>query len=628
VRATRGEWLLLVCRMPFMLRLACCCVALALAGCAALRGDRKGDDTAGASAAGVDEARARYRLEVQAPRGLRTLLSQNLDLARFRDAPAREGLNDEELDRLVAAAPGQARALLATEGYFSPEVTVDRPPAAPGELPRVRVAVEPGARTRVAGVTLEVQGELQQRAAAGEAHAQRLIRRVRRDWPLKAGEPFRQPDWTSAKNTALGLLHADGYPAASWIATDAQIRSREQRAELSATAESGPRFHIGEVRIEGLQRYDERAVRHVMPFSAGAPYSEQRLVEFQERLARTGLFEGAVAEIDTDPRHAAAAPLTVRVREERLQKVTLGLGYNTDTGTRATVEHTHRKPFGLRWTALDKLEVGPQRKAWEFDFRSYPKPGFRRNLVGGTLERWSGPDEERYAGRLRVGRAWEDPRRERQVYAEFNNARVRTPTGESRAQSLTGHVDWTRRAVNSLVLPTRGHALLLQAAVGGTRSSTADSGPLARAYARLYRFLPFGRGWHATFRVEAGQVFARQAVGVPDTLLFRAGGEESVRGYEFRSLGPMANGVVTSGRALLTASAEVARPVSARLPALWGAAFVDAGNAALRFSDLSPVVGVGVGVRYRSPVGPLKFDVAYGVDDRRFRVHLSAGVAF
>jgi translocation and assembly module TamA len=159
-------------------------------------------------------------------------------------------------------------------------------------------------------------------------------------------------------------------------------------------------------------------------------------------------------------------------------------------------------------------------------------------------------------------------------------------------------------------------------------SSTAENGPLARLYARLYHFRPFARGWHATYRVEAGQVFAREAVGVPDTLLFRAGGDESVRGYDYRSLGPLVNGAVTSGRALLTASAEVAHPILARLPQLWGAAFVDAGQAARRFSELSPVVGVGVGVRYRSPVGPLKFDVAYGVEDRQYRAHVSAGVAF
>lgn len=610
------------------LRVVSCCLVLALAGCAFFRGDKKDDDAQGASAAKVDEVRARYRLEVEAPRRLKDLLAQNLDLARFRDAPASQGLTEEELDRLVAAAPEQARALLATEGYFNANVQINREQVAAGELPQVRVAVEPGPRTLVEGFALEVEGDLRQRANSGDAEAQALLARLRDDWPLKPGEPFRQADWTSAKDTMLGRLHAGGYPAALWIATDAQVRSRDQRAQLEAKARSGPLFHLGEMRIEGLQRYDERVVRNLATFSPGTPYTEQRLVDFQERLTRSGLFEGAVAEIATDPQQAAATPVTVRVQEQRLQKVTLGLGYSTDTGSRATLEHTHRRPFGLRWTAQNKFELGPRRKAWEFDFRSYPKSGFRRNLVAGDVERWSGPDEERYAGRLRVGRAWEDPKRERQVYAEYTNTRVRSPTGEARAQALTGNIDWTRRDVDSLLLPTRGKAVLIQAAVGHSRSSTAESGPLARAYGRILYFHPFAKDWNATLRLEGGQVFARQAVGVPDTLLFRAGGEDSVRGYEFRSLGPVVNGVVTSGRSLLTASAEVARPVSSRLPQVWGAAFIDAGNAAPRFSDLKPVVGVGVGVRYRSPIGPLKVDLAYGVEEKRLRLHLSAGVSF
>ena len=597
-----------------------------LAGCALLRGGKKTDEQ-GASGAAVDERRARYRLEVQAPRALRDMLSQHLDLARFRDAPAREGLTSAELDRLVAQAPEQARALLATQGYFNPLVSVDRLPPDASGLPLVRVAVQTGPRTVVQGLQLDFQGELRQRADAGQPDAQALLRRLDAEWPLKPGEPFGQEAWTDAKNATLGRLHAGGYPTALWSATDAAVSRRDNSAALSATAQSGPLFHFGELRIEGLKRYDERVVRNVAPFSPGTPYTEQRLIDLQERLVRTGLFEGAVAEIDTNPQRAAAAPVTVRVQEQQLQKLTLGLGASTDTGVRGSLEHVHRQPFGLRWTTLNKLELGPQRKALSFDYRSYPKSGFRRNLIAGEVERWRGTDEDRDSLRLRLGRAWEDPRLERQVYAEYDNAIVRKPT-DSRAQALTANVSVNRRDVDSLLLPTKGRAVLLQGAAGHARSSTADSGPVARAYGRVMVFRPLPNQWHATARVELGQVFARRSVGVPDTMLFRAGGDESVRGYDYRSLGPKVDGVVTSGRSLLTASAEIARPVSQRLPQLWGAAFVDAGDAAARFSELRPKVGVGVGVRYRSPVGPLKFDVAYGVDDRKVRVHLSAGMSF
>lgn len=123
-------------------------------------------------------------------------------------------------------------------------------------------------------------------------------------------------------------------------------------------------------------------------------------------------------------------------------------------------------------------------------------------------------------------------------------------------------------------------------------------------------------------------MFARDAVGVPDTLLFRAGGDDSVRGYGYRTLGPLVDGAVASGRTMFTGSAEIARPVSSKLPAVWWAVFVDAGNAAQRWTDLKPVYGYGVGLRWRSPVGPLRVDLAYGEEAKAFRMHLSVGIAF
>jgi len=148
-----------------------------------------------------------------------------------------------------------------------------------------------------------------------------------------------------------------------------------------------------------------------------------------------------------------------------------------------------------------------------------------------------------------------------------------------------------------------------------------------RAYARYSWYRPFG-DWFGNARVEAGQVFVHDRIGVPDTVLFRAGGEDSVRGYGYRTLGPSVNGAVVGGRVLLTGSVEMEHPLSNRMPALLGAVFVDAGNAADRWNEMRPVFGYGVGLHYRSPVGPLRLDLAYGQDERRLRIHVSVGIAF
>jgi len=185
-------------------------------------------------------------------------------------------------------------------------------------------------------------------------------------------------------------------------------------------------------------------------------------------------------------------------------------------------------------------------------------------------------------------------------------------------------------------LPTRGYAVNAQGGVGYGNGSeeerplnqiTTAQGPFSRAYVRFTGYKPFG-GWYASARLEAGQVFSASRISVPDTVLFRAGGDDSVRGYGYRTLGPTVNGTVTSGRMLATGSLEIARPISAAYPTLWWATFIDAGNAADRWADMHAVLGYGVGVRWRSPIGPLRADVAYGQEVRQFRLHVGVGVTF
>ena len=115
---------------------------------------------------------------------------------------------------------------------------------------------------------------------------------------------------------------------------------------------------------------------------------------------------------------------------------------------------------------------------------------------------------------------------------------------------------------------------------------------------------------------------------MPDTLLFRAGGDDSVRGYAYRSLGPEIGGATVSGSTLFTASLQVARPIFADQPAFLWALFVDAGNASDGWNNMRPVLGYGVGLHWRSPVGPLRWTWPTGRRCSKFRLHFSVGVVF
>ncbi|HZT55139.1 MAG TPA: BamA/TamA family outer membrane protein [Burkholderiaceae bacterium] len=619
-------------------RAACAAMVVALvgfcAGCASL-GKRDAEAAAPAGAASAPATRAEYRLEVQAPDPLRALLLSYLDLARFQNAPATDSVDAIELERLLRAAPAQARGLLETEGYFNAEVSAARAGTQDG-LPLLRITVQPGPRVQVREASIGVVGELQASAAAGDAAAQRELAALRAQWPLRAGAAFRQAAWSDAKNTTLAKLRADGYAAAAWRSTSARVDAPANRAELALELDSGPLYKLGAIQIEGVQRYDEDAIRKLSTFGPGDAYNEKLLLDFQERLQKLGLFEGASVELDADPRTANAAPVRVRVKELTQQQATVGIGYSANTGPRLSIEHTNRRVFGTRWIAKNKLELGPSNKTWQGELNSYPLDGLYRNLVSGSATQLHADDQQLIGWNARIGRTQDTPRIERLYFGELAHARVDTAQLSSQGDAVSANYHWIFRDIDNVLLPTKGLTTSAQAGLGyarGSRSVLGDpvetaKGPFARAYARLTWYQPFGNGWFGTARAEAGQVFTHSAVGIPDTLLFRAGGDESVRGYGYRTLGPEINGVTVGGRTLLTGSVEIARPISPKYPAYWWAAFVDAGNAADQWKDLKPALGYGVGLRWRSPVGPLRVDLAYGQQVHRVRVHVSVGIAF
>jgi translocation and assembly module TamA len=624
-------------RSAFALRAALLVAAAQLlAGCGSLSPPARTPDAAAPTGTGVTAPlREQYRFEIQAPDELQKLLAEHLNLARFKSAPVTEDITPTELDRLRAAAPAQMRELLETEGYFNAKVAVEQIAAEPGELPLLRAVVEPGPRATIGTASVDVVGELQTAADSGDASGVRLLADLRREWPLRSGSAFRLSAWADAKNSTLNKARAGGYAVSRWVRTNARVDTLGNKVNVAVVLDSGPLFKLGTIHIEGLTRYDENSVRRLAHFAPGDPYSEKTLQDFQERLQKVGLFEGATVEIDPDPKTFDAAAVRVRVKEQPLQQMTLGVGYKANTGASLSAEHLHRRLFGSRWIVKNKAELGPELKSWEGELTSHPLEGMYRNLVSGAWTRLKAADQVQYSWNLRVGRTQDRPGQERTVFAEFSNARVDSDALTSKADALSLNVHWLWRNVDSVLLPTVGLITSAQVAAGygqGIESASGqqpfeERGPFARLYGRLTWYRPVGESWYATARLEAGQVFTNNVISVPDTLLFRAGGDESVRGYDYRTLGPSKGGTVTSGRSLLTGTLEIARPIWLNRPAYWWAAFIDAGNAANRFADLSPVLGYGVGLRWRSPVGPLRFDVAYGQEVRQVRVHVSVGIA-
>jgi translocation and assembly module TamA len=574
-----------------------------------------------------------WRLLIRAPEPLDRLLREYLDIARFQREAAEPGalpISRAELRRLVVSAPDQARGLIDAEGHFGARITTRVHDEVPGQPIEVTLTVEPGELTQVSRVQFVFEGELDARLEAGETAAQALVDGLSAQWGLPVGAVFRQVDWTAAKNAALARLRADGYPTAVWSGTSSTVDATTRQARLFMVADSGPAFAFGDIRIEGLDRQPASAIVNTAPFRPGDPYSEKQLLDWQERIQKLNLFESIFVSTDLDPAHAKAAPVLVQVREQQMQAATTGIGVSSDTGPRVSAEYLHRNLFGLDWQAKAAVRLGRNDRAGSLDFTSHPWEGRRRGLVSTQATRIVEDDQAvTLSARARVGLLREGERLERTDYIEVQNASVTADGGAkvSEASAYSATVQWIYRDVDSRTLPTRGSTTLAQLTAGRSYSALEEKGFFGRAYVRSTWYWPLPANWYATARGEAGQVFAREAVSIPDTLLFRVGGDESVRGYAYRSLGVVTDGVVTGGRVMFTSSVEVARPILARLPALWGAVFIDVGDAAASADKLDPKVGYGVGVRFRSPVGPLKLDIARGQQLQDWRIHFSVGIS-
>jgi translocation and assembly module TamA len=178
------------------------------------------------------------------------------------------------------------------------------------------------------------------------------------------------------------------------------------------------------------------------------------------------------------------------------------------------------------------------------------------------------------------------------------------------------------RRTDDLILPRAGY--LGTAEVGGAPPGLATR-EFLRILAGASLLMPIGRTGDLLVRGQAGSVVAKTREGIPTTFLFRTGGDQTVRGYAFESLGVRQADAIVGGRRLAWGSVEYTHWVGEG----WGVgAFVDAGNAWDEGLSFDPAVGYGVGARLRTPIGPIRADLAYGQKTSEWRLHFSVGYTF
>ena len=576
------------------------------------------------------ESAAAFTIGIDAPDEIRLVLERHLELQRYRQLA---DLSDDEIDRLIESAHGNALELVATLGYFSPEIRIARDNAADGSR-RIHIQVRAGEPVRIAQVQLHFAGAI---ASDPQAAAQRQA--IQDSWSLPVGNRFSQLEWDAAKQQALRLLTSQRYPAGHISDSQADIDPAAHGAVLDLTLDSGPAYRLGAFNVSGLQRYDADLVQRLARLPEGAAYDQAMLVAAQQRLTDSGFFESAYIGLDTGA-NPDAAPLQLTLREAKLQRASFGIGASTDSGARLSVEHLHHKLPGLGWRALSKLSVDRITQSIGTELTAPPDSNGWRWTTSALFQTQLSSGREVGSQRLRGGASRAGDTIDRSYYLQYDRADSAATdlAPPELAESLSANYAFTLRRFDSLPFPNAGWGLGLEIGAGTTLG--AERVPYSRVMARWHGIWPLGRSdtgaatlraGRLALRAQLGAVVAKEDVTLPVTQLFLAGGDNSVRGYALDGIGvPLAGGQTSAGRYLSVGSVEWQRPIlqQGRLTDWESTLFIDAGAVADKPSELRARVGVGAGARWKSPVGPLQIDLAYGVDVHKFRLHLNLGFTF
>jgi len=556
---------------------------------------------------------AKYDVDIDAPRNVKKLLKDHLDLARFAK---RDDVSDDQFQFLVTATPKDVRDLVATEGYFTPVVRTDVTTA--DDKRWVKVSVDPGPQTNVASVDLKFTG-----AVTTEDRKQENAARFA--FAIKEGDPFTQGAWDDAKNAALKALQSRRYLGARIVRSQARINPRTHIADLSVTFDSGPTFTFGKLDISGTKRYPQKIIENVNPINEGDIYDIARVNELQRQVQNTPYYASVAIDADNDVTKPLETPLHVKVSEYPYHSVRYGVGYATDTGFHIQGAYSYLNTFGAAYPFTIAGRLDQTQQYGRVQLAMPPDSRGWINAIFGSYTITDVSDTNIYSARVGVQRSRSTQNIDTTYSLTFYDDRLtQNEPNPSTARALVPAWTWVRRDVDDPLFPRRGNVVRAEASFAVKGLLTDQT--FARLYTNMQQYLPLGRNDLLVFRAEFGGVFTTgPSSGVPASLLFRAGGANSVRGYSYLSIGHNVSGSILPTKYMVTGSSEYQHWFTHD----WGGAvFFDIGTATDTWGERVFQPGVGVGARWRSPVGPVNVDVAYGLKNKSIKPYLTLGIAF
>ncbi|AZD55753.1 Outer membrane component of TAM transport system [Pseudomonas chlororaphis subsp. aureofaciens] len=521
--------------------------------------------------------------------------------------------DEEALLRFSRGAEEQARKAAQALGYYQPQISSE---VKGGEKPRLVLNIDPGEPVHLRNVTIRVDGP----AASLKGF------RVPKSDQLKSGAVLNHGHYEDAKRLIQNQASRYGFFSGRFTRQKLAVDPQAGVADIELVYESGPRYALGKVSFAGDTPFDEDLLQRMVPFKAGTPYDSELIAELNQALQSSGYFEGV--RVDAAPTAAAAEviPVAVQLETRKPRTMGLGLGFSTDVGPRAKANWTRHwvnaQGHSYGWEA--EISAPRQNVGLFYDIPLDPPLTDKLRFAGGYQnEEISNTDT--LSKLLTLGPEWHSKLPsgwQRVISLKWQREEYRLGDDSGLSTLLMPGISYSYLRSDNRIDPHNGYRLQFDSKVAkeglGSDTNLLYGTVLLKGLTTVWdnhRFLG---------RVQFGGSATNGYKKVPPSLRFFAGGDQSVRGYDYQSLSPEnSDGDRIGGRYMVAGSVEYQYSIAEK----WRlATFVDQGNSFDKLELPNLKTGVGVGVRWISPVGPIRLDLARALDDDGgIRLHFSMG---
>ncbi|MCZ4322409.1 autotransporter assembly complex protein TamA [Pseudomonas anguilliseptica] len=556
------------------------------------------------SATALAEAQLRVRVE-PANSALKGNIEGYIGSLGERDA--------EALQRYRRVAENQAEKAAQALGYYQAHITTE---VSEGATPRLTVRIQPGEPVRLRDVVVRVEGPAAQLRAF----------RTPNDPQLHSGAQLNHGHYDAAKREIQNQASRYGFFAGRFSRQRLTIDPEAEVADIELIYLSGPRYQLGDVSFVGDAPFDEQLLQRMVPFPADTPYDSALIAELYQALRSSGYFESVQVNANPSSVVGEQVPVQVQLQARKPRSMGLGLGFSTDVGPRGRANWTRHwaNPQGHSYGAEFELSAPRQNVGLWYEVPLDPPLTDKLRVAGGyQAEDLANTDSS--SRLLTFGPEWHsklDSGWQRVLSLKWQHEQYDLGDDAGSSTLLMPGLSYSYLHSDNQIDPNHGYRL--QFDLSGAAKGLLSDANVLHGNLQLKGLTTLFQRHRVLGRVQVGGTESDGFAKVPPSLRFFAGGDQSVRGYDYQSLSPENRaGDKIGGRYLFTSSLEYQYSLTER----WRlAGFFDQGNTFDSLQIPSLKSAVGLGVRWVSPLGPLRLDLAHPLDDQGgVRLHFSMG---